>query len=256
MTARYLLRFDDICPTMDWAIWEQVEQILIATGARPLLAVVPDNRDPELCIDPPRADFWARVRHWQSLGWAIGLHGHRHRYETRDAGLVGINTRSEFAGLGRELQAGKLRQALAIFRQHGVRADAWVAPGHSFDAVTVELLAEMGLGVISDGYFWRPVRIGGCLWVPQQLWRFRHFPGGSWTVCMHANTFRERDLDELKRALGRFRSRLVSLDDVMAAPLQARPPALADRAFAWLWRSAIKGKRWIGQVRSNTMLDQ
>ena len=61
---RYLLRFDDICPTMNWAIWDKVEEGLRRHDVRPILAVVPDNHDSKLRIDPPRADFWDRVRQW------------------------------------------------------------------------------------------------------------------------------------------------------------------------------------------------
>ncbi len=46
MKARYLIRFDDICPTMNWTIWEQVEQVLRTYHVQPILAVVPDNQDP------------------------------------------------------------------------------------------------------------------------------------------------------------------------------------------------------------------
>ena len=46
--ATYLVRFDDICPTMNWEAWEQVENVLVSEGIRPILAVVPDNRDENL----------------------------------------------------------------------------------------------------------------------------------------------------------------------------------------------------------------
>ena len=49
MAARYLIRFDDLCPSMNWTVWCEVESILQAAGIKPLLAVVPDNADPQLC---------------------------------------------------------------------------------------------------------------------------------------------------------------------------------------------------------------
>ena len=71
-SARYLVRFDDICPTMSWSVWEEIEAALIASEVRPLLAVVPANEDRTLMVAPPADDFWARVRGWQARGWAIG----------------------------------------------------------------------------------------------------------------------------------------------------------------------------------------
>ena len=68
MKSRYLIRFDDICPTMNWSVWESVESILLKYHIKPILAVVPDNQDPQLVVDAPRPDFWEKVRQWQSYG--------------------------------------------------------------------------------------------------------------------------------------------------------------------------------------------
>ena len=78
-----LLRFDDICPTMNWGTWDAGRGPDGPLGLRPILAVVPDNRDPKLVAGPPRADFWERVRGWQARGWTIALHGYQHLYVTR-----------------------------------------------------------------------------------------------------------------------------------------------------------------------------
>lgn len=240
-SAQYLVRFDDICPSMNWAVWAQVESILIDRNVKPILAVVPDNKDGCLEMERPNQDFWQKVRSWQERGWAIGLHGYEHRYETADPGIVGINRRSEFAGLSREVQAGKLQRALAIFRDNGVTADVWVAPGHSFDATTVELLVEFGVKVISDGYYLEPVVSAGAIWVPQQLWRFRSFPKGLWTVCYHTNTFRAVDIAGLALDLDRYGSRMTNLETLLSG--KPRGIALRDKAFAWCWRNAIKVKQ-------------
>ena len=191
--------------------------------------VVPDNRDPKLVVGAVRADFWDRVRAWQAAGWCIALHGYQHRYETRNAGLMGINAYSEFAGLPEDVQRDKLVRALAIFQEQGVRADAWVAPAHSFDRVTVRLLLELGLGTISDGFYFRPVHHLGATWIPQQLWHFRPMPGGLWTVCLHCNRYGEVELNRLQTWLTTYADRITTLDAVAAS---ARPLALADWAFA------------------------
>src|SRR4051812_5394902 len=136
MKARYIVRFDDICPTMNWGVWDEVESHLIARGIRPILAVVPDNRDPALEVGTLREDFWPRVRHWQSLGWTIATHGLHHLYETRSSGLLGLNESSEFAGLGVNEQRRKLETARSIMGDNGVSSDTWIAPAHSFDEAT------------------------------------------------------------------------------------------------------------------------
>lgn len=249
MTAQYLIRFDDICPTMDWQVWDRIEDVLVENGVAPILAVVPDNRDPALVRSAERADFWRKVREWQARGWAIGLHGFQHRYVTREPGILGLNSRSEFAGLTLEEQREKIRQALAIFARNEVRADAWVAPAHSFDANTVLALRESGLRVISDGFFRNALRHEGMIWVPQQLWRFRDFQRGVWTVCYHHNTFSARHFERFAHDLKAYRTRMASLQEVLDS---ARPMRRSDSIFARLWLHGIRGKRALSRLIGRT----
>jgi peptidoglycan/xylan/chitin deacetylase (PgdA/CDA1 family) len=242
MPARFIIRFDDLCPTLNWDVWERVERAVERWGIRPLAAVVPDNRDPHLAVRSPANDFWDRVRDWQSRGWSIGLHGYQHVYETRSSGILGLNARSEFAGLPLELQWRKLRDALACFASHGVRADVWVAPGHSFDGNTLQALREGGLTIVSDGFYARAVRDADDMsWIPQQLWRFRPMPTGLWTVCYHVNSWGEAELARFERDLEGFRESIISLEDVVS---EAVPGMSAwDRAFAGVWRAAVITRR-------------
>ena len=48
--AKYLLRFDDLCPAMNWDTWSEIEVTLVRKGIKPLLAVVPDNQDATLKV--------------------------------------------------------------------------------------------------------------------------------------------------------------------------------------------------------------
>ena len=251
-SARYLLRFDDICPTLHWALWEQVEAVLDRHQIRPLVAVVPDNQDPRLMFDPPHTDFWERVRSWQARGWAIGLHGYQHLYVNRDPGIMRLTRSSEFAGLPRVAQEEKLRHGLAIFAAQGVRADAWVAPSHSFDAVTVELLESLGLRIISDGLWPWPVSSGGCMWIPQQLWDFRPKPRGVWTVCFHPAGWTEQAFRAFEQGIETYAHRMTTLADILVA-FQGRNATLRDRLTAnvdWMWNHGLRGPA-LDQIRGS-----
>jgi predicted deacetylase len=233
--TRYLIRFDDICPTMNWAAWEVIESLLTRHGVRPILAVVPDNQDPKLIVDQPRADFWEQVRRWQAKGYTIALHGYQHVYVNQNPGMLKLNPQSEFAGLPRTEQQAKLRRALAIFADHEIRAEAWVAPSHSFDLNTVDILRELGLMVISDGLWPRPfTEASGMTWVPQQLWGFRAAPGGVWTICNHHNTWSELRLNQFAESLRDYRSRITDLPTVLKE-FAGRKLSLAD----WLMGQAL-----------------
>ena len=208
--AIYLVRLDDACPTMPRNIWDRLERVLDASGVSPLVAVIPDNRDPKMLIDDPDPGFWDRVRRWQTRGWAVGVHGLHHVTHRRR----GRST--EFAGLPTEHQRALLDQALATFAHESVRPDAWIAPNHSFDRTTVEVLASRGLTVISDGDAVNPYRDRmGVLRVPQQLWRFQERPAGVWTVCRHPNGWDAGELERFEHDLGRFSDRTTELASIV-----------------------------------------
>src|SRR5688572_7929842 len=195
-TPQYLLRFDDICPTMNWKVWAEIETILVQRRLKPILAVVPDNRDPVLQVDSPAEDFWNRVRMWQDRGWTIALHGYQHRYVNKNMGMAARTKDSEFAGLPAAEQREKLRRGIEIFRREGIRSNVWIAPSNTFDRTTVALLPDFGINIISAGYFQFPYVCSiGVTWVPQQMHYFRPAPAGVWTVCHHHNSWDRSHID-------------------------------------------------------------
>jgi predicted deacetylase len=245
MNARYLIRFDDICPGMNWLRWREIEAILDGEGVKPMLAVVPSNRDPKLDVGAPEPDFWERVRGWQRRGWTIGLHGYQHTYVTEEAGLIGINRRSEFAGLPAAEQRQKLARAVEIFRTQSVRPDVWIAPGHSFDDATVAALHELGVDAISDGFFLSEHRDArGMLWVPQQIWSFRYRPFGLWTICYHHNGWSDGELRRFAADVKAYRPRITSFAEV-AASSTIRHRSLADTVVSNLLLRTLYAKRWL-----------
>ncbi len=241
-SSRYLLRFDDICPGMNWTVWDALEAQMLRLGVRPILAVVPDNQDPKLDVDTPRADFWERVRGWQAKGWTIALHGYQHVYVNKDPGLIGVTAQSEFAGLPAEVQEEKLRKGLAIFAAQGVKADAWVAPSHSFDETTVKILRKLGVTVISDGLGTWPYTSEGMVWVPQQLWSFQTKPAGVWTICNHHNSWNEQKVRWFEKMLEAYAPRMTDLTTVMEA-FAGRERTVSDRWQAYrrlMWGFRIR----------------
>jgi len=237
MSAQFLIRLDDICPTMNWGVWNQIESILQRHAVKPILAVVPDNRDPKLVVDAPSLDFWQRVRDWQRRGWTIAVHGYQHKYATEDAGIIGLNKYSEFAGLSYDEQKRKIEDGLAILARENVDPEAWIAPAHAFDGTTVKILVEKGVRIISDGFYFRPVQKMGATWIPQQLWNFRRLPAGLWTICYHPNSFTESKIAQLDEELSQFRDAVTSISDVLNR-YRARPENHIDVLFSnfWLWK--------------------
>ncbi len=243
--AKYLIRFDDICPTMNWHVWKKIEQILIQQQIDPILAVVPDNKDERLVVGPAFKGFWDSVRVWQGRRWAIGIHGYQHLYLTNRPGLVGINRRSEFAGLEEHEQEAKLKSALNLFGQEKITPEIWIAPAHTFDGTTLLVLKKLAIDVVSDGfYLWPNTDSLGVTHVPQQLWRFRPMPFGLWTVCYHHNTWSLRDVERFESDIKRYRDRITSLRRVLAV-YRPRNHNLADAFFARSCRFGLQTRNGI-----------
>jgi predicted deacetylase len=249
----FILRFDDICPTMRWDIWSQIEPVLIHYNVKPILAIVPDNQDPVLQAGPPVADFWQRVRRWQDLGWTIAMHGYRHLYVAPDGGLVTLRKKSEFASLPPSVQEEKLRLGIEIFAREGIKSHVWIAPGNAFDETTVSLLPKFGIDTISAGWFWGPF-IGPhhTIWMPCQLSIFRPVPVGVWTICYHHNSWTHSDFSDFVGGLDRYRPGTVSLREALDVypPIRAKwcyhfctSPRLSSflmRAHLKLWKIGYK----------------
>jgi predicted deacetylase len=247
--SRFLIRFDDVCPTINWATWAEIERSLDEYGVKPIVAIVPDNQDRALRVSPPRADFWGVVRKWQEKGWTVGMHGYQHLYTTAESGMLRLNNRSEFAGLTHAEQHTKLCNALKIFERERIAPDIWVAPAHSFDFTTVRILKQIGLAVISDGLAPFPHRDSDdVIWVPQQLWRFRRVPAGVWTICFHCNQWNKAQLTRFRLELKSYSQMISTLPEILRL-YGNRRETIADRVGAAAVLGFIRTAGYCDRIR-------
>jgi len=228
--ADYLLRFDDLCPTMDRARWARFVPLIRRFSLRPILAVVPDNADPELDREGPDAGFWEQMREFEAQGATVGLHGYRHLCETRGRSLIPLHVWTEFAGVSEEAQRAWIRSGLAKLRSEGLHPRIWVAPRHGFDAATLLVLRSEGMDVLSDGFAREPFQHHGMTWIPQQLWEPVGKPSGVWTICLHANSATDAQVFALESFLERHWAQFTSVDRVLREwPVRKR--SVGDRVF-------------------------
>ncbi|WP_263351851.1 DUF2334 domain-containing protein [Acidicapsa acidisoli] len=246
--AQYLLRFDDLCPTMDRARWARMAALVARFGIQPILAVVPDNRDPELEHDAADEGFWEQMRALQNSGATIGLHGYRHVCAAGGRSLIPLHRRTEFAGVARELQREWIGRGLTILRANGLHPRIWVAPRHGFDRRTLRALRAEGIGLVSDGFAMGPFRSEGVVWVPQQIWSPVEKSSGLWTICVHANSATDETVGALEDFLERHSFQFTSVDRVLAEwPVSGR--SLRDRWFhaRMIWR--LRLRKFRGRLR-------
>jgi predicted deacetylase len=250
--AQYLLRFDDLCPTVSRERWRRFRFLIQEFRLQPILAIVPENRDPALKISLPNPAFWDQMRALESAGATIGLHGYRHLCLSRGRSLLGLHRTSEFAGIAADTQRAWIRNGLHILRSHGLSPRVWVAPRHGFDAHTLAVLRAEGIDLLSDGFARRPHHRGGIMWIPQQLWGPVDKRRGVWTISIHANTACDADIERLCGFLAAHAAQFTSIDRVISR-FQPATLTLPEclQAEAALWR--LKSSRALRRIRRRAL---
>lgn len=203
MEPAYIIRLDDACPTSNLEKWDCIEALLDRYEIRPIVAVIPNNKDNELLSRYVFDNqFWSRVHRWENKGWLIALHGYAHEFKTKKRGIVPLNAYSEFAGVPISIQREKIKKGYNILLENGIKPKIWVAPAHSFDKNTLKVLHdETEIRIISDGLAMYPYNQYGFFWIPQQLWSFQKREQGVWTVCLHPDTIKIEEINLLSESI-------------------------------------------------------
>jgi predicted deacetylase len=246
--AQYLLRIDDLCPTVSAEPWRRLHVLIEEFRLQPILAVVPDNRDPELEVSPPDPAFWDCMRAMEAAGATIGLHGYRHLCVNRGRSLVDLHRTSEFAGVPAETQRAWIRDGLRTLRSHGLNPRIWVAPRHGFDRHTIRALLGEGISLLSDGFARLPFLRGGMTWIPQQLWAPQEKPAGLWSICVHPNTASDTEIASLCSFLTAHAAQFTTLDRVLFR-FQPATLTLAERIQAVCALRRRKTSHAVGAIR-------
>lgn len=213
--AQYLLRFDDLCPTFSVSRWKRFVPLLDEFHIQPILAIVPDNRDPELMVSEPDVEFWERMRRLEQNGATIALHGWQHLCVNTGISLLPLHARTEFAGQEEETQFEWIRNGLEVLRDQDLLPRLWVAPRHGLDGATLRALKRAGVDCLSDGLTRVPFTRGGVTWVPQQLWEPEECSRGLWTICIHSNSASDTSVEQLQSFLRSHASQFTSFERVL-----------------------------------------
>lgn len=213
----YLLRLDDACPTMDVQKWSRIESILDKYGIKPMVGIIPNNKDSKQILSNPDPEFWNKVKVWESKGWAIALHGYDHCYISNEAGINPLWNRSEFAGVPLEKQKEKISKGIAVFHEHGIDPKYFFAPSHTFDLNTLEALRQCSqIRIISDTIATKPYNKWGFVFIPQMGGRpktMRVEPLMR-TICLHPSTMKDADFAELEQFLSLHKDKLIGFNDL------------------------------------------
>ena len=221
---RLLIRLDDITPDMNWENFEIIRAIFEKYHIKPIIGVVPDNRDKGLSVAPVREDFWEIIRGLQEKGWTIAQHGYQHNYITKKSGLLKLNPFSEFAGIAYEEQKEKLKKGQEILHKQGICAKMFMAPGHTYDRHTLKALKELGFTSVTDGYSSCPYCYKGLIFVPCTLSKQR-MPKNADTVCLHINGMVRAEFEELEKYIAGHRELFCAVEELIGCPGDAEAGA-------------------------------
>lgn len=205
------IRLDDITPDMNWERFEKVKEILDNYNIKPLIGVVPNNQDETLSVRSEKEGYWGYLKQLQQQGWAIAQHGYEHCYTTKNSGLLGINSFSEFAGLPYEEQYEKLSEGKKLLEQEGIHTNIFMAPGHTYDDNTLVALEKLGFRYVTDGLSKSPYRYKNIIFLPCRLTSNYRIKGMD-TICLHTNHMSEQGREELEQFIRLHRDMIADYD--------------------------------------------
>lgn len=245
MKNKYLIRLDDACPTMDAKKWQSMEDLLDKYGIKPMVGIIPHNEDPQTIKNAPDSRFWEKVANWESKGWALALHGYNHVFSS-DGGMQGLNpfwARSEFAGLPLDVQKKKIREGIAILRNHNIDPKYFYAPGHTYDGNTLNaLFSESNIRIISDTIATNPYKEGEFVFIPQIGGHCSEMKlSGVWTFCFHPNSITDTQFNALEAFLIKHKGEFISFGDIDLSNIDKKDTVSQIMSWCYFTMRKIKG---------------
>ena len=219
MKAIYLIRLDDACPTMNHQNWNKVEELLDQYNIKPIVGVIPDNKDPDFSWDSDPL-FWGHVKNWQEKGWEIALHGYHHlMHHPHDRKVYYQKSHSyntEYAGVSLDEQKQMIAKGLEIFEENHVYTRCFFAPAHTYDKNTIYALKKSSnFRFVSDGYALSPYIKDGMVFIPSICDGPFSFPVGMFTYVFHPSMMTEIGIKNMEIFLNKEKRNIACVDDVL-----------------------------------------
>jgi predicted deacetylase len=235
MCTHYLLRLDDACESMNHKKWNQIEILLDSYGIKPMVSVIPNNKDKSQIFDTSDDEFWTSLKKMEAKGWEICMHGNTHFYRSVSGGINPVQKRSEFAEIPLVTQCEAIREGISKFKKMGFNPRIFVAPSHTFDKNTLLALeSESEIRIISDTISLNPYRKYGFVFIPQQMNIVRsiNLPG-IFTFCYHPSVMIDSDFIRLELFLKTNALRFLSFEDINIENLKSKN--IADKLYSFLY---------------------
>lgn len=213
----FLVRIDDVSENMNWEMMDRCEKLLDQYNIKPLLGVIPFNKDKELLKFTKKDNFWQKVLEWQNKGWEISMHGFEHKYSinTKKKDYFSYGGMSEFFSLPYEIQKKKIVDGLNLFKTKKVNIKSFFAPNHTYDTNTFKALRESGIETVIDGYGLIPYSKYGLKFIPQLFYKLTFLPFGIQSSQIHLNDWSDTDFYKFKDFIEKNKNSILDYDGVI-----------------------------------------
>ena len=212
-----LIRIDDIAENMNWDLMEKSELLFEKYGIKPVLGVIPENKDDTLLSYPKKNDFWEKVRIWKNKGWEIAMHGYTHVYDkkTKKNDYFNHGGDSEFCGHSLETQELRIKKGLEKFDSEKIKIRAFFAPNHTYDQNTFVALKNNGINEIIDGYGLMPYSENNIKFIPQLFYKVFALPFGIQSTQIHLNYWEQKDFDNFEKFIVKNSNKIITYDEAL-----------------------------------------
>ena len=220
ITSKYtglLIRMDDISENMNWALMDKCEKLFDKFKIKPLLGIIPINKDPELLKFPKNDRFWERVESWKNKGWEITMHGCNHLYTQKSDknDIFNYGGNSEFYGLDYSMQLNKIKTGLEEFKKREIKVRSFFAPNHIYDSNTLKALKDSDIKIIIDGYGLFPYYKNEILFIPQLFYKEIFLPFGIQSTQMHINEWNDEAYKNFEIFVKKNYSKILNLNNII-----------------------------------------
>jgi len=209
-----IIRFDDIAPNMNWLMMDRCEKLLNKFNIKPVLGIIPNNKDQELLSYPKRENFWKIVQNWKSQKWSIAMHGYTHVYdnETNKKDYFNYGGKSEFFGHPLDEQISRIEKGIKIFNDNNIQINTFFAPNHTYDLNTFKALKKSGINQVIDGYGLTPFVFNDIRFIPQLFYKLLLLPLGIQSTQLHVNYWSEKDYKNFEFFIEKNHSKIIDLN--------------------------------------------
>ena len=213
-----LIRIDDVCENMNWNLMSKLESLFDDYSIKPVLGVIPNNRDEDFLSFPRNDNFWDQVRKWQVKGWGIVQHGDTHIYDrlcSKKSDYFEYGGGSEFFGHPLNVQEKRIKNGLEKFKREKINIRSFFAPNQTYDENTFIALKNCGINEVIDGYGLMPYTEKNVKFIPQLFEKVVLLPFGIQSTKLHLHVWDENDYKKFENFIKINSKKIITYDQAL-----------------------------------------